>query len=201
MLIVPKITDFTPSRKINIFQLNISQNTNLHNSLYNNNKKIAVLLSAELFFEFLRTDKTKLAKNLFLLSSCFWYLFSGSIYDSTNVNNYLKYCFLSKNLETLNKLLTYFWQIKDVENFKACKSDELNYCNEQFNKANFRKANGRYMVEMPFKSELFETVLENSKKIVSKRLDYLWQRLEHDPTIKNPFTDFLNEYLLSNHMQ
>lgn len=38
------------------------------------------------------------------------------------------------------------------------------------------------VVEMQFKSEFFEIMSGNFKETVSKRLDYLWQRLEGYPT-------------------
>lgn len=77
-------------------------------------------------------------------------------------------------METLNKTLTSFWEIEDVENLKTCNSEELNYCNQHFDKTHFRKADDRYVVEMPFKPEISETAFGNLKKSLLKILDYLW---------------------------
>lgn len=193
LLIAPKITDSTPSRKINISLLNIARNIKLTLPEFFIPQKIDVLLGTELFFELLNSHKIKLADNLFFLSTCFGYLVSGSIYDNT-INHNHKYSFLSKNLEIFNKSLTSFWEIKRVENLKTCNGDELNYCNQHFDKTHFRKADGKYVLKFPFKLEIPETVLGSSKEIASKRLDYFWQCLEHDPCMKKLYTEFLKEY-------
>lgn len=73
----------------------------------------------------------------------------------------------------INNILTSFWEIEDVENLKTCNCKELNYCNEYFEKTNFRKTDRRCVVEMSFMQEFFEIMLGNHKEIVSKRLDYL----------------------------
>lgn len=85
----------------------------------------------------------------------------------------------------LNKTLASFLEIEDAENRKMCIIDELKCCNEHFEKTHFRRTDGRYVVEIPFKPELSEIMKGNFKEIASKRLVYLWKRLEHDPTVKN----------------
>ncbi|GBM39557.1 hypothetical protein AVEN_52914-1 [Araneus ventricosus] len=163
-------------------------------------QKVDLLLRAELFFAFLEKDKIKIGNNLFLQSSCFGYLVSGNISDD-NFDSSTKYCFLTKNLQALNKTLTNFWEIEDVDSQKTCNSEELNYCYEHCAKTHFRKADGKYVVPMSLKPEFPETMLGNSNMIASKRLDLLWTRLERDPTMKALYSDFLNEYESWNHME
>lgn len=95
-------------------------------------------MGAEVFFESLRADKIKLGENQFLQLSCFGYFISDSIFDN-NINNAGKYCFLSKNLKTLNKTLMSFLEIEDVESLKTRSSDELIYCNKHFDKRRLGK--------------------------------------------------------------
>lgn len=103
---------------------------------------------------------------MLLQLSYFGYLVSGIFSDDT-INNAAKYCFLSKNLETLNKTLTSFWKIENVENLKICNSEEPNYYDENFKKRYFRKMDGKYVVETPFKPEFSEIIcLENKKKLL-----------------------------------
>ncbi|GBN15570.1 hypothetical protein AVEN_55008-1 [Araneus ventricosus] len=199
-LLVPKISHLSPSKKINVEHWNIPNNVQLADPTFFIPQKVDLLLGAELFFAFLEKDKIKIGNNLFLQSSCFGYLVSGNISDN-NLDISTKYCFLTKNLEALNKTLTNFWEIEDVDYQKACNSEELNYCNEHFAKTHFRKANGKYVVSMPLKPEFPEIMLGNSKMIASKRLDQLWTRLERDPTMKALYSDFLNEYESLHHME
>ncbi|GBL91111.1 hypothetical protein AVEN_184476-1 [Araneus ventricosus] len=199
-LLVPKISHLSPSKKINVEHWNIPNNVQLADPTFFIPQKVDLLLGAELFFAFLEKDKIKIGNNLFLQSSCFGYLVSGNISDN-NLDISTKYCFLTKNLEALNKTLTNFWEIEDVDYQKTCNSEELNYCNEHFAKTHFRKADGKYVVCMPLKPEFPETMLGNSKMIASKRLDQLWTRLERDPTMKALYSDFLNEYESLHHME
>ncbi|GBM81694.1 hypothetical protein AVEN_92821-1 [Araneus ventricosus] len=197
-LLVPKISHLSPSKKINVEHWNIPNNVQLADPTFFIPQKVDLLLGAELFFAFLEKDKIKIGNNLFLQSSRFGYLVSGNISDN-NLDISTEYCFLTKNLEALNKTLTNFWEIEDVDYQKTCNSEELNYCNEHFAKTHFRKADGKYVVSMPLKPEFPETMLGNSKMIASKRLDQLWTRLERDPTML--YSDFLNEYESLHHME
>ncbi|GBN05658.1 hypothetical protein AVEN_2965-1 [Araneus ventricosus] len=199
-LLVPKISHLSPSKKINVAHWNIPNNIQLADPTFFIPQKVDLLLGAELFFAFLEKDKIKIGYNLFLKSSCFGYLVWGNISDD-NFDISIKYCFLTKNLEALNKTLTNFWEIEDVDSQKTCNCEELNYCNEHFAKTYFRKADGKYVLSMPLKPEFPETMLRNSKMIASKRLDELWTRLERDPTMKALYSDFLNEYESLHHME
>ncbi|KFM74595.1 hypothetical protein X975_22117, partial [Stegodyphus mimosarum] len=113
LLIVPNITNFTPSKRINVSNLYIPRKIKLADPLFFVPQKVDILLGAELFFSILRDDKIKLGENLFLQSSCFGYLVSGSISDN-NLCYTPKHCFLAKNLETLNKTLTSFIPLLSV---------------------------------------------------------------------------------------
>ncbi|GFT01227.1 integrase catalytic domain-containing protein [Trichonephila clavipes] len=200
LLLVPKISHFSPSKRINIAHLNIPSNIHLADPTFSILQRVNLLLGAELFFAFLKGDTIMIGNDLFLQSSCFGYLVSGKISNS-NLHISTKHCFLTKSLKALNKTLANFWEIEDVEPQEIFNSDELNYCNEHFAKTHTRKADSKYVVSMPLKLELPETILGNSKMIVSKRLDQLWRRLESDPTMKALYSEFLNEYESLHHMR
>lgn len=200
-LLVPKITDVTPSKKLNISALDIPKNIQLADPNFHIPQKIDILLGAELFFKLLKEDKILLKDNLILQDSCFGYLVSGSMLDSSNASSNYKNCFLSKsNLESLDHTLKSFWEIESIDAKENFISDELSYCNEHFQKTHFRDADGTFVVQMPFKPNTSETMLGCSKKVASKRLDQLWQRLERDPVMKSLYQEFLYEYRALNHM-
>lgn len=79
-----------------------------------------------------------------------------------------------------------FWEIEDGENLKIWNSEELNYCNENFEEIYFKK-----QMKMPLNPEFSEIRLRNCKEIACKRLCYLRQRLEC-----SLYTEFLSEYEL-----
>ncbi|GFW18304.1 uncharacterized protein TNCV_4008431 [Trichonephila clavipes] len=163
LLIVPNIANLTPSKRLNISNLNIPRQVKLADPSFHIPQKIDVLLGAELFFSFLNNDKIKIAENLFLQSSVFGYLVSGVVSDN-NFYNTPKNCFLTKNLDILDKTLKRFWEIEDVETTEVY-SDDLKYCNDHFEKTHLRKPDGKFIVEMPFKPDSSEGILGNSKAI------------------------------------
>ena len=199
LLIVPKIADAMPGTNLNISNLRIPKGIYLADPKFFLAQKVDLLLGAELFYDFLREGKIKLSDNLILQASCFGYLVSGSIQRDSN--SPINHCFLSTNLDTLNKTLMSFWEIENPFDRKICDSEELNYCNDHFENTHFRKPDGRFVVEMPFKPGMSGNMLGESKQMASKRLNRLWFRLENDPTMKALYSDFLNEYEALGHME
>jgi hypothetical protein len=199
-LIVPKITDVTPSRYLNVSKLNVPKHVCLADPEFHKPGRIQLLLGAELFFDFLRTDKIRLDDNKLLLQeSCFGYLVSGSTSNNKSDAS-VNHCFLVKGLENLDRTLTSFWELENVET-ETCISDELKYCNEHFEKTHYRNADGRYVVKMPFKPQCSEGMLGNSREVASNRLDRLEKRLERDHNMKTLYSEFLNEYERLGHME
>ncbi|KFM68821.1 hypothetical protein X975_18425, partial [Stegodyphus mimosarum] len=114
LLIVPNKTNITSSKRINVSNFYIPRKIKLADPLFFFAQKVDILLGAELFLSIVGDDKIKLGDNLFLQSSCFGYLVSGSISDN-NLYYTPKHCFLSKNLETLNKTITNFCKLLFLE--------------------------------------------------------------------------------------
>nr|XP_015909769.1 uncharacterized protein LOC107441131 [Parasteatoda tepidariorum] len=111
-----------------------------------------------------------------------------------------KQCFLSREMDTLNKAVAAFWQIEEINDVTT--SDELKICNENFNKTHYRKPNGRYVVNLPFKSEIMEDItLGDSKCMANKRLNLLWLKLERNVELKDLYKQFLREYEQLGHME
>ncbi|KAG8182638.1 hypothetical protein JTE90_018474 [Oedothorax gibbosus] len=125
LLIVPKIADAMPGTNLNISNLKIPKGIHLADPKFFLAQKVDLLLGAELFYDFLSDGKIKLSDNLFLQSSCSGYLVFGSVQRDSNLP--FNRCFLSTNLETLNKTLTSFWEIENPFDRKICDSEELNY--------------------------------------------------------------------------
>ncbi|GFW16477.1 uncharacterized protein TNCV_443521 [Trichonephila clavipes] len=157
--------------------------------------KLYIVLKLEEKFEQLKSDYYKITNET-------EYAYAESVLNSMEDDlQDFERCFLAKNLEALNKTLANFWEIEDVEPQEICNRDELIYCTEHFAKTHTRKADDKYVVSMPLKPELPETILGNSKMIASKRLDQLWTRLERDLTMRALYSEFLNEYVSLHHMR
>lgn len=199
---VPKITEFMPSRYLNISQLRIPPDIQLADPNFSTPGKIDILLGAELFFEFLKPHRIRVPDSkLILQESVFGYLVSGSAeLAGANLRD-SNLCLLSTNLDTLNKTLCKFWEIENVNENELVESPELTYCNQHFLETHSRKSDGRYVVKLPFKPDMDPNLLGESKLIASKRLNQMWNRLERDPVMKSLYTDFLVNYESLDHME
>ncbi|GFV60476.1 integrase catalytic domain-containing protein [Trichonephila clavipes] len=122
------------------------------------------------------------------------------VVSDNNLYNTPKSCFLTKNLDILDKSLKRFWEIDEVETTEV-HGDELKYCNDHFEKTHLWNPDGKCVVEMTFKPDSFEGILGNSKAIASKRLDQLWTRLERGPAMQTLYSEFLNAYELLQHRE
>ncbi|GBM75309.1 hypothetical protein AVEN_126684-1 [Araneus ventricosus] len=104
-------------------------------------------------------------------------------------------------MDTLDKTLRSFWEIENVTCDSSPVSEELNYCNEHYEKTHYRNSEGRYVVQMPFKPEIEKISLGDSYQMASKRLANSWKRLNRDPTMKFLYSEFLRKYKNLNHME
>lgn len=201
LLIVPKITDITPPTQLNSFKIKIPHNITLADPEFNKVNKIQILLGAELFFHFLKSEKIYLDENLVCQNSCFGYLVSGST-DLTKINRSISLnqnCFLT--METLNESIKSFWEIETIQDSNTCPSEELIYCDEHFKRTHYRNSDGRYIVQMPLKPEFRREIpLGDSETLALLRLEQLWRRLEREPKMKMLYTDFMKEYEDLGHM-
>ncbi|XP_071044157.1 uncharacterized protein [Parasteatoda tepidariorum] len=204
LLIVPKIAVLPPTF-VNISNLSLSEKIKLADNNWNKPKRIDALLGAELFFELLGTNKIKIKDSqLILIETFFGHVVSGVANNlNSNLEKINDSCFLLVETENLDKALTSFWENEDVNETKTPVSSELNYCNELFENSFYRKTNGKYVVQMPFRKDISENniPLGDSKQIAEKRLNQLWKRLSSNPAMKELYVSFLKEYELLNHME
>ncbi|GBO34178.1 hypothetical protein AVEN_160610-1 [Araneus ventricosus] len=201
-MVLPRITDFSPATRLDVSNLKIPENIQLADETFYIPQKVDLLLGCELFFEFIKADKIRLNDSrLILQDTCFGYIVAGSTEPIFQINNATSHCFLSRGMDTLDKTLRSFWEIENVTCDSSPISEELNYCNEHYEKTHYRNSEGRYVVQMPFKPEIEKLSLGDSYQMASKRLDNLWKRLNRDPTMKFLYSEFLREYKNLNHME
>ncbi|GBN49736.1 hypothetical protein AVEN_67689-1, partial [Araneus ventricosus] len=202
LMVLPKITDFSPATRLDVSNLKIPENIQLADETFYIPQKVDLLLGCELFFEFIKADKIRLNDSrLILQDTCFGYIVAGSTEPNSQINNATSHCILSRGMDTLDKTLRSFWEIDNVTCDSSPISKELNYCNEHYEKTHYRNSEGRYVVQMPFKPEIEKISLGDSYQMASKRLDNLWKRLNRDPTMKFLYSEFLREYKNLNHME
>ncbi|XP_054708500.1 uncharacterized protein LOC129218291 [Uloborus diversus] len=142
MLVVPKIAVF-PSCHINISNYNFPSNVKLADKAWNIPKKVDVILGASLFFDLLGKNKIKIDNSqLYLVETVFGHIVSGTVPPSKSDKPSCNSCLLLLESERLDKALTSFWEIEQVDQTKPIVSEELRYCNEHFLNTHYRKNDG-----------------------------------------------------------
>ncbi|XP_035228008.1 uncharacterized protein LOC118200186 [Stegodyphus dumicola] len=134
-----------------------------------------------------------------LENTIFGYIISSKI-DSITKQEDSAYCGLIQELDDLNQSIKNFWEIERIDEDKPVKSPEELLCENHFLSTHSRDENGRYVVQMPMKSE-GHLRLGNSKDTALKRLNSLWSKLLKEPKLLSLYQEFLKEYEALGHME
>ncbi|GBM33740.1 hypothetical protein AVEN_75812-1 [Araneus ventricosus] len=196
-LVVPKITEFTPSKslEINVSSLN---NIKLADDKFYEPGPIDFLVGAEYFYELLKPGQISLHDtNLRLQNSVFGYIVSGSLLAKGETEIH---CGLITDNSELEKTLKEFWEIENIERESEISvTKEAEICEEHFLKNYSRTETGKFMVKMPFKED--PSCLGESRKKAEKCLNSLWNRLRREPKLCELYKIFMQEYLHMGHME
>lgn len=117
----------------------------------------------------------------------------------TAICRHLTYENVHNQDEELTQLLKSFWEIEEV------KSTRIHTVEEQLAEEIFKTTitlddNGKFVVDLPFKRNPFET-LGDSFTMAKRRYAYTQKRHEKKPNIKAQYDSVLEEYLALNHME
>ncbi|XP_046964188.1 uncharacterized protein LOC124533067 [Vanessa cardui] len=102
-----------------------------------------------------------------------------------------------------NEILKKFWEIEDEPNTMAEKilTPEEQECEDIFYKTTKRDAFGRYIMELPFRSNHHEGNYGDTRNIGIKRLLSLERRLAKYPNQRKDYVQVLWEYVTLGHME
>ncbi|GFV33275.1 integrase catalytic domain-containing protein [Trichonephila clavipes] len=197
-LVVPKITDVTPTNKLDISRIKIPEYIKLSDENFYSPGRIDLLLSNQISFEILNNGKIKLAEGKMILQdTVFGYV--ASVVMSHNYTN-KGYCGLVTNVNELNNSSKRFWEIENCPDFEILTmSREEKLLEEHFTSTYNRDKTGRFIVKMPLSKD--PSCLGDSKQMALRRLNSLWRRLVQDPKILELYRNFIHEFLEMGHME
>lgn len=196
-LVVPKITNVCPSTYLKLNLRNLNKNIKFADPEFFRPARIDALLGVELFFDMLRSGKLYIENSrLILQETAFGYIVSGSSLAKGS-QGYI-HCGLIQETLNLEKTLRNFWEIESVDNSSPVLSKEELECENHFNKTHYRTTEGRYVVNMPLKTD---KVLGESRTTALDRLNSLSKRLARNPNLKELYIHFIEEYKDLGHME
>lgn len=159
-----------------------------------------MLLNADIFWHILCVGQIKSDKHPLLQKTQLGWIVAGR--TPTHKNTYFHQA--SCNFVTttaIDKALEKFWALEDVLIIKSFTAEE-EVCEMHFIKfiSTNRNADGRFVVELPFKEEQ-SSMLGNSKDVAMKRFFRLKRKLAKEPALRQQYIQFMNEYITLGHVK
>ncbi|UYV61147.1 hypothetical protein LAZ67_1003576 [Cordylochernes scorpioides] len=156
-------------------------------------KPIDLILGADTFVEIILGHKTDLKHHPIALNTKLGWLVSGRIHSNIKSNtSVINHC-----TTELDSSIRKFWELEDVPISKA-QLGTKNACEILFKSNLKRDIEGRYSVNLPFKST---PNLGDSRSQALRRFFNLENRLQANPSLKSQYINFMREYMELNHME
>ncbi|UYV60592.1 hypothetical protein LAZ67_1001615 [Cordylochernes scorpioides] len=156
-------------------------------------KPIDLILGADTFVEIILGHKTDLEHHPIALNTKLGWLVSGRIHSNIkSKTSVINHC-----TTELDSSIRKFWELEDVPISKA-QLGTKNACEILFKSDLKRDIEGRYSVNLPFKST---PNLGDSRSQALRRFFNLEKRLQANPSLKSQYINFMREYMELNHME
>ena len=195
--VLPELMDYHPSSKIKLRSAEKIKHFKLADPDYETPSKIDMILGVDAFFEILKSDRWFLKDDgVWLHETTFGYIIAGGKFDDKSVVARVN-SISTVSDECLNKTLTEFWKIEDV-NREIKPIDSEDQCERYFLDNTKLLDNGRIEVKLPFKQT--PPNLGESREICTKRFLSLERRLSNDNELREKYIEFMRNYLQSGHM-
>ncbi|XP_055522889.1 uncharacterized protein LOC129717071 [Wyeomyia smithii] len=189
-LVIPKVTGIIPTSKIDVSQWTIPNGVVLADPMFHTPEKIDLLIGGELFFDILKPSLIQLADGLpQLRDTHVGWIVAGVIVGPHLCNVSLQYSHVA--LEDIERKLLQFWQVEEVPDVPKLSAEEIE-CETHFLSTYQRDETGRFIVKLPFRSNLSQ--LDNCRSLALKRFLMLEKRLIRNPELQAQYVDFIREY-------
>jgi len=193
-LVLEQITDRIPSVQGEGHNIHIPPNVRLADSSFYVPGDVDLLLGTEIFWEILCVGQIKATSSHPVLQKTLF----GWILGGTTAVQSLPYKEdrVSSNLITnqeLDRSLTKFWENERCEerpNF----THEERFCKQHFIKTFRRNSESRFIVQLPFRREVSESLGE-SRSTAQKRFYALERKLQGNPALREQYLQFIREYI------
>lgn len=195
-LVVPSITSSLPTISFTPEILKVPKNVTLADPTFYQSQKVDVLIGASIFYNLLCVGQiTNNKSSPTLQKTKLGWVVSGPLGCAITCKQTSVSCM---TLIDLQKQVERFWKMNEFISHTQKFTDEEQQCEDYFKRTTTRAADGKFIVNIPFKETLDE--LGDSKQVAESRLFALERRFEKDERLKTMYTDFMQEYETLKHM-
>lgn len=200
-LVFPAITGTLPSFFMDSKQFNLPANYFMADDEFNIPAKVDMLIGVKCFWDCMLMEKHTLSNNAILIHTKFGWIVSGEAQMSnlaSSSNSLLVTSHTLHSKESLEEKLEKFWTIEQCEPKAKLLTNEEKFCEDLYVKTTQRDSNGRYIVNLPFKSNINE--LSNNLLNAIQRFKYLESRFKQNKEFYDKYKQFIDEYEKLGHM-
>ena len=200
--VLSDITGKLPHTYINKESLEIPTKYVLADPKFNEAANCDMLFSNDVFLDSLLCEKIKLPSGPKMLHTKFGWTIGGEITGEKQKHTTLLSCFTQQNKtknDSLNIQLEKFFKSEDCEFPSLLLSQEEKYCESIYEKTTFRVDGHNFMVQMPFKTNVYTLGKNHSNAF--KTLMWQENRRKKDDEYNSLYVSYMNDYIKSGHMQ
>lgn len=192
--LVPRITGFTPSKRIQKAEWSHLNGVELADPNYNEPLPVDVLLGADVFPYIIRSGRREgsLSEPVGIET-----IFGWALMGNTGIINPKITTTLLTSLDSVDKTLRRFWEIEELPTVPKTSPAEQQ-CEDIYRTTTTRQSDGRYVVHLPFNCQLPE--LGKSRPMALQRFYRLESRLENSPELRQQYNAAMQDYIDCGHM-
>ncbi|XP_055585175.1 uncharacterized protein LOC129738027 [Uranotaenia lowii] len=192
-----RVTTNLPTSCFDVSDWKIPSDINLADPAFFATNPVELILGAEIFFELLKPPgRISLGDSYpLLINSTLGWIVSGR---TSNCHSTGPVMASVASVAELHRLMERFWLIEEGDS-TPCHSVEEAACENHFQSTVSRTDDGRYMVRLPMKQDLFPN-LGNNWNTANRRFKYLESKLSRNNDQRIQYVEFMHEYLFLGHM-
>ncbi|KAJ8980478.1 hypothetical protein NQ317_013231 [Molorchus minor] len=200
-IILPKLCADMPTAYFNSEQYPHIHNLKLADPLFCQPGTIDVLLGADVFPYILKPGSINGNPNEpVAINTIFGYVIMGKILNNISNNNAVSlFSMLDNDVLAINNSIKSFWELEEIPTLQFLSAED-EFCEKLFKETHIRDENGRYIVQLPFKSEpQFDT--ESSRKMALRRFHSLEKRLLTNPELYKKYSEYIRDYIDNDYLE
>lgn len=202
--VLKSLTRRLPAREIRGFVWPQVNEMNLADPTFSTPGRIDILLGAEVFGKIIDAGLMRGPGNVVAQKTHLGWILSGGTNPSINVSQHITSLHITRQVIEDNDLLKRFWEVEsELYTKQSIWTKDEEKCEEIYQHTTKRDENGRYVVQLPLKLNIVDTVKScgNTKQLAVSRLEQLERRFARNEQLKSEYTTVIHEYLQLGHMK
>lgn len=196
-VVVNRITSELPTAKIDVARLDYLNNIPLADNNYYTPANIDLILGTDLFARIIgpKSVSREPGEPVAIETSLGYIIIGKAPVINPTCNIVRSFCSIEHPFENC---VSKFFELEEVPNVPNCLSKDEQSCENYYCETTTRKADGRYVVSLPFSED--PRAIGDSMSSAKNRYLSLERRLLSNPAVKEEYDKVFKEYLQLNYM-